>query len=107
MLSQGKWPGWPSGDSQFIMDLAMRTEELQSRYGLKFIRERDDLGWFEAAHFIDQVVGPVVIYCYDYSPSGGALVYVDVSVDPTVAVPRLVDVLELERSMVNGAVVAF
>ena len=61
MLENVPSPGWPSGDHQEIIELSMTVDEMKSRYGLEFLREKDQLGWFYATHFVDSEIGPVVI----------------------------------------------
>ncbi len=99
MLKKEPWPGWTSGRDKAVLELDISEDDLKVRYGLDIIRDRDDqLGWFSAAHFLDDIVGPVVIYRYDHAPSKAATVFVDSESDLAVAASRIVEVMQLEPS---------
>lgn len=96
MFDVSDFSGWPSGDNKPLLELRSTPSELTKQYGLQFRREKDDLDWFFASHFIDVELGPVVMLRYENSPAHGTLVYVDAGVDSREAIVRLESVLELD-----------
>jgi hypothetical protein len=101
MLKQGGWKGFPSGREKVAMELALSKEEIEARYGLAFIYGSDNLGNAHSTYFDDDVLGPVTIICYEKSPNGMAIVYIDSSLELEVAVPRLLAVFDLDPALVR------
>jgi len=102
MLKQGGWRGFPSGREKVAIELALSKEEIEARYDLAFIFGSDSLGKAHSTYFNDELLGPVSIVCYEKSPHGMAIVYVDSRVDLEVAVPRLLAVFDLDPALVNA-----
>ena len=98
ILDTSKFSGWPSKDRKPVVEIASTPDKLSHLYGLKFIREKDDLDWEEATHFIDEMLGPVVFSWYENSPSKGVVLYVDSLVKTTFAIERLKEKLGLSES---------
>jgi hypothetical protein len=95
MLDQSEWKGWPSGKCEQTLAVTISQEEFERLYGLKFIRDHEPgLGGFNAAHFIDDQIGPVVIFKFDHLEH--PLIEIDANVDPSVGIARLISVLGLK-----------
>ena len=84
------------------MELVLSKAEIESRYGLVFVSGEDSLGKLDSTYFIDELLGPVTIACYEKSPHGRAFVLVDSKLEFRVAVPRLREVFGLDPSLVNA-----
>jgi hypothetical protein len=104
MLKQSGWTGFPSGREKGVMELAVPRSEIESRYGLVFIQGEDSLGPVHSTYFIDDLLGPVTIHYYERTSHGIGYVFVDDSLTFKVAVPRLLEVLGLDRSLVHTPV---
>jgi hypothetical protein len=83
------------------MEIALSRSEFEHRYGLKFISGEDSLGRVDSAYFNDEFLGPVTILCYEKSPDGMAMVFIDSALTLRVAVPRLVEVFGLDHALLN------
>lgn len=99
MLKQSGWKGFPSGNEKPAMEIALSKQEIESRYGLSFISGEDSLGKVYSTYFNDEVIGPATIACYEKSPNGRAVVFIDSAVALNEAVPRLLDVFSLDPSL--------
>lgn len=64
---------------------------------MRFSRDKDDLDWYEACHWIDSMIGPVAMMRHENSPASGTLIYVDASVDARIAIDRITTVLALNK----------
>jgi len=104
MLKQSGWAGFPSGRDKVVMELVLSKAEIESRYGLVFVSGEDSLGKGHSTYFIDDLLGPVSIICYERSPHGRAFVLVDSKLELRVAVPRLQEVFGLDPSLVNAPI---
>lgn len=102
MAQASTWPGWPSGDSKLVMEITKTIEQLKDMYGLEFVREEDELGKFQATHFMDEEVGPIVICKYDYSPTGGTMVFADSQADTETVASRVTEALSLGNEDIIG-----
>ena len=92
--------GWPSGDSKPILELTFKINEMELRYTLNLIRERDDLDWYNASHFFIDAIGSVVVMQYDNSPVKGVVLYVDAEVNTQKAIHEITSTLELESDQI-------
>src|SRR5262245_24605927 len=77
MLKQTGWSGFPSGREKIVMELVLSKSEIEGRYGLVFISGEDSLGKVDSTYFVDELLGPVTIACYEKSPHGRAFVFID------------------------------
>ncbi len=100
MLKQDGWRGFPSGREKIAMELKLARQEIESRYGLEFIEGADSLGSGSSTYFNDDVLGSVTILVHDATPKT-AEVYIDSELSTRVAVPRLVDVFDLDEALLN------
>jgi hypothetical protein len=101
MVKQSGWFGFPSGDEKIAMEILLPKSEIERRYQLQFIQGEDSLGKGFSSYFVDDLIGPVsLIYC-EAQPPERAFVFVDSAVDLSVAVPRIISVLELDASVAN------
>jgi hypothetical protein len=101
MLKQGGWTGFPSGREKVAMEIALSKADIEKRYGLAFVHGSDSLGPAYSTYFNDEVLGPVSIVCYERSPHGRAIIHVDSKLPLREAVTRLLEVFELEYTLVN------
>lgn len=100
MLDTREFSGWPSGDGKPVIELNLLPKDMESRYGLTFFREKDDLDWYVGSHFNDAVIGPVVMMRHENSPSSGTIIYVDVGIESIDAIKRIRHVLEITEGEV-------
>lgn len=96
MLDTSDFKGWPNGDGKPILELCLTPVDIENRYRIVFKREKDDLDWLLASHFIDSIVGPIVMMRHENSPSTGTIVYVDINVDSNEALERVKHILGLK-----------
>jgi hypothetical protein len=104
MLRQSGWTGFPSGEEKVVMELVLSKSDIESRFGLVFISGEDSLGKVDTTYFVDELLGPVAIACYQKSPHGRAIVFVDSRLELKLAVPRLREVFGLDPSHVYAPV---
>jgi hypothetical protein len=84
------------------MEIALTKEEIEQFYGLAFISGSDHLGNLDSTYFVDDLLGPVTIACYEKSPHPGqAIVFIDSKLALERAVPRLLKVFGLDPSRVD------
>lgn len=83
------------------MEIAMSKEKIESTYGLKFIFGSDGLGNAYSTYFNDAVLGTITIVCYEKSPNNMAIVSADSDIPFRIAIPRLLEVLNLESREAN------
>lgn len=95
---------WPSGDCKAVIQLRLSTDAISEKFGLKFKREKDDLDWGKFSHFIDEVVGPILLIEYENSPISGLDVYVDVGIDNRIAIERIRSVLQIKESDISWSI---
>src|SRR5215469_5944114 len=86
---------WPSGDYKDIMQLKLSSGALSERFGLKFLRDKDDLDWANFFRYKDELVGPILLIEYDNIPGGGISVQVDKEVSTEMAVKRIRDTFQI------------
>ena len=58
MLKQDGWCGFPSGREKIALELKLSRQEIEKRYGLKFIDGSDSLGRASSTYFNDDLLGP-------------------------------------------------
>lgn len=96
MFEKVTFDGWPSGDSKPVLELTFEPDEIEKKYGLAFLRDRDDLDWYRGAHFYDAELGVVVLTRHESSPSSGTGVYVDASIDTSFAIKKIKAIFDLD-----------
>lgn len=101
MLDKKEFKGWPSGDCKPVLEITLNPEDIEKRYGLNFLRDKDDLDWYMGAHFLLKSIGPVVVMKYDNSPSNGTFIYQDSSIDIDIGIEELIYYLELDSSEIT------
>ncbi len=95
MFDTSEFEGWPSGDCKPLIEIKLKPDEICKIYKLCFVKEKDNLDWFEGSHFHDKVIGPVVFMKHENSQSCGTLIYVDSESDFLLAYNKLLKVLDL------------
>jgi hypothetical protein len=99
------FPGWPSKDNKPVLEVKIPLHELSEKFEFKVIKEKDDLDFYTATHYIDEVIGPVLLMRYDGEPSYITAFYVDSNVNNQVAVDRIKNVLGINDQDVDWTVV--
>ena len=84
-----------------MMRLSFEPETLSEKFDLEFAEGKDDLDYFLASHFFDEIIGSVVLIRYRNAPQSGTPVYVDSQFSCNVAIERIINVLRLEPEHVN------
>lgn len=100
MLKQDGWCGFPSGREKIALELKLSRQEIEKRYGLKFIDGSDSLGRASSTYFNDDLLGSVSILIYDSMPKSAG-VYVDSAVGTHAAIARLIEVFDLNDALLN------
>ena len=97
MFDERKFTGWPSGDCKPIIEIDLKPNEIQKKYNIRFIKENDDLDWYEGGHFYDKNLGFVVLMRHQNCQSHGTTVYVDSQLDLKESYKNLLEILELDK----------
>ena len=100
-LSNEPFLGWPSKNEKPVLCIKIRPKELSIIFGLNIITGIDDLGPYEATHYVDPVIGYVAFIKYiedteeelDYTSC-----HVDSRVSTAIAVKQIRDELNLDDS---------
>ena len=104
MLKQEGWKGFPSGREKVAMEIFLSREEVEERYGLKFIEGSDSLGKAVSTYFSDDVLGSIIIVYYELNPKTTGIVMIDGDLELQLAVPRLRHVLQLNETEVDAPI---
>ena len=64
---------------------------------MRFSRDKDDLDWCEACHWIDSMIGPVAMMRHENSSASGTVIYVDADADARMAIERITTLLALNN----------
>jgi hypothetical protein len=89
--------GWPSGDCKPALELVFTPNEIESKWNVHFVREKDDLDWYLGSHIKDTMIGVIVMMRHENSQSNGTVLYVDSEVDIIDAVKRIREVFGITQ----------
>ena len=106
MLDTSPFKGWPSRDCRPVLKLIFEPKELEKKYHLRFVKDKDDLDWFEASHFYDSEIGPIVMIRHENSPQSGTPIYIDAALNIEIAINRIIEVLNLDASVISWNVLS-
>lgn len=84
-----KFTGWPSGDCKPVLELAFTPKVIESRWGIQFHRDKDDLDWYLGGHIKDEMIGFIVLMQHENSQYIGTILYVDSKIDTPEALKRI------------------
>jgi hypothetical protein len=72
---------WPSGDRKPISVVDLEPNQIRDRFGLRFVRDEDDLDQYELAAIRLASGTEVWLIRYLHSPSPGTIIYADSGVN--------------------------
>lgn len=101
MKNPHTFSGWPSGDCKPVIEISYSPSEIESKWGLIFEKDKDDLDWHLATHVYDSVIGFLVFMKHENSPSSGTVLYVDRDVSTKLAIRQICEKFEISAQNVN------
>lgn len=95
-IARNRWPTCPgiSGPHrpESVAHMARNTQ---------FLRDKDDLDWFEASYLLNESIGPIVFQRYENSPVDAITVYVDVGIESEMAVLTVKEALGIGDDFIS------